>query len=69
MANAHANCQAEVEVHIMKQIIRDNVTMTGKLDMVKFLRALIAVKEHQGQGHKHDTSRVSDAEKNTRGPP
>ena len=41
MAKPHANYWAEVGVHMMKWIIRDNVTMTGKLDTAKFFRALL----------------------------
>ena len=41
VGNPHANCRAEMGVRSMKRLIRDNVTITGKLDTIKFSRALL----------------------------
>ena len=41
VGNPHANCRAELGVKTVKRMIRDNLTMTGKLDRVKFSRALL----------------------------
>ena len=41
VGNSHANCRAELGVKTVKRMIRDNLTMTGKLDRVKFSRALL----------------------------
>ena len=41
VANPHANCRAELAVKSMKRLIRDNVTLDGNLDTVKFSRAIL----------------------------
>ena len=41
VGNPHANCRAELGVKTVKRMIRNNLTMTGKLDRVKFSRALL----------------------------
>jgi len=41
VGNPHANCRAEVGVRSMKRMIRDNVSITGKLDTAKFSRAIL----------------------------
>ena len=41
VANAHANCRAELAVKSVKRMLMDNVTATGSLDVDKFQRALL----------------------------
>ena len=41
VGNPHANCRAELAVKSVKRMLRDNLTVTGKLDRVKFSRALL----------------------------
>ena len=41
VGNPHANCRAEVGVRSMKRMIRDNVSITGRLDTAKFSRAIL----------------------------
>ena len=41
VGNPHANCRAELAVKSVKRMLRDNITMTGNLDRVKFSRALL----------------------------
>ena len=41
VANPHANARAELGVKKVKRMLRDNVSMTGELDQVKFSRALL----------------------------
>ena len=49
MANAQLNCRAEVAVKTMKRLIRDNVTLTGNLDMFKLSRALLQYRNTREQ--------------------
>ena len=41
VANPHANCRAELAVNSMKRLIRDNVTLDGSLETVKFSGAIL----------------------------
>ena len=41
VGNPHANCRAELAVKSVKRMLRDNLTVTGQLDRVKFSRALL----------------------------
>ena len=41
VANAHANCRAELGVKTMKRLVRDNLSLTDNLETAKLSRALL----------------------------